>query len=136
MSKELKEDKNNVTAFCLANIIQIITQEEFEDVKISIKNILEELEILDSNYTLLIESVSMIAQELNLKEDALINEILVKIRELNRKLENNISKDTIKEKIEELSQIRGDFATYIAISEKIKVLEELLEESEKKDEKQ
>lgn len=37
----------------------------------------------------------------------------------------------IKEKIEELTKIKGDLATYIATSERIKVLQELLEESEK-----
>ena len=34
----------------------------------------------------------------------------------------------IKEKIEELTKIKGDLATYIATSERIKVLQELLEE--------
>lgn len=42
-------------------------------------------------------------------------------------IENSISKETIKEKIEELSNTKGDFATYITTSERIKVLEELLE---------
>ena len=37
----------------------------------------------------------------------------------------------IKEKIEELTKIKGDLATHIATSERIKVLQELLEESEK-----
>lgn len=37
----------------------------------------------------------------------------------------------IKEKIEELTKIKGDLATYIATSERIKVLQELLEESDK-----
>lgn len=37
----------------------------------------------------------------------------------------------VKEKIEELTKIKGDLATYIATSERIKVLQELLEESEK-----
>lgn len=37
----------------------------------------------------------------------------------------------IEKKIEELTKIKGDLATYIATSERIKVLQELLEESEK-----
>lgn len=37
-------------------------------------------------------------------------------------------KQEIKDKIKELANTKGDFATYIATSEKIKVLEELLEE--------
>lgn len=40
---------------------------------------------------------------------------------------NSISKQKIKDKIKELANIKGDFATYIAVSERIKVLEELLE---------
>ena len=43
-------------------------------------------------------------------------------------LEDYIEKDKIKEKIEELANTKGDFATYIAKSERIKVLKELLEE--------
>lgn len=43
---------------------------------------------------------------------------------------NSISKQKIKDKIKGLANIKGDFATYIAVSERIKVLEELLEEKE------
>lgn len=46
--------------------------------------------------------------------------------------ENYIPKQKIKDKIKELSNTKGDFATYIAVSERIKVLEELLQESEGK----
>lgn len=41
-----------------------------------------------------------------------------------------IPKQKIKDKIKELTNIKGDLATYIAVSERIKVLEELLEEEE------
>ncbi len=41
---------------------------------------------------------------------------------------NSISKQKIKDKIKELANTKGDLATYIATSERIKVLEELLEE--------
>lgn len=41
---------------------------------------------------------------------------------------NSISKQKIKDKIKELANTKGDLATYIAVSERIKVLEELLEE--------
>lgn len=44
--------------------------------------------------------------------------------------ENYIHKQKIKDKIEELSEIKGDFATYIATSERIKALSELLESEE------
>lgn len=39
-----------------------------------------------------------------------------------------ISKQKVKDKIKELANTKGDLATYIAVSERIKVLEELLEE--------
>ena len=40
---------------------------------------------------------------------------------------NSISKQKIKDKIKELANTKGDLATYIATSERIKVLEELLD---------
>lgn len=42
-------------------------------------------------------------------------------------IENSIPKEKVEEKIKELVNTKGDFATYIATSERIKVLEELLE---------
>lgn len=44
--------------------------------------------------------------------------------------ENYISKEKIKDRIKKLSIIKGDFATCIATSERIKVLSELLESEE------
>lgn len=44
--------------------------------------------------------------------------------------ESYISKQIIKDKIEELSKIKGDLATHIALSERIRAIQELLEESE------
>jgi predicted nuclease with TOPRIM domain len=44
--------------------------------------------------------------------------------------ENYISKEKIKDKIKKISEIKGDFATYIATSERIKALSELLESEE------
>lgn len=44
--------------------------------------------------------------------------------------ENFVSKKKIKDKIEELSKTKGDLATHIAVSERIRALQELLEESE------
>ena len=43
---------------------------------------------------------------------------------------NCILKEKVKDKIEELSKTKGDLATHIAVSERIRVLQELLEESE------
>ena len=44
--------------------------------------------------------------------------------------ENFVSKKKIKNKIEELSKTKSDLATYIAVSERIRALQEILEESE------
>lgn len=44
--------------------------------------------------------------------------------------ENFVSKKKIKNKIEELSKTKGDLATHIAVSERIRALQEILEESE------
>lgn len=41
-----------------------------------------------------------------------------------------IPKQKLKDKIKELSKTKGDLATYIAVSERIRALQELLEESE------
>lgn len=46
------------------------------------------------------------------------------------KINNYIPIQKLKDKIEELSEIKGDFATYIATSERIKALSELLESEE------
>lgn len=48
-------------------------------------------------------------------------------KELHDTLKYSISKEKIKDKIEKLSEVKGDFATYIATSERIKALSELLE---------
>ena len=41
-----------------------------------------------------------------------------------------IKKQKVKDKIEELSKTKGDLATHIAVSERIRALQEILEESE------
>ena len=46
---------------------------------------------------------------------------------------NCISKEKVKDKIEELSKTKGDLATHIAVSERIRVLQELLESEDSKD---
>lgn len=56
--------------------------------------------------------------------------LIKRIKELEEEKKNSIPKQKIKDKIKELANIKGDFATYIAVSERIKVLEELLEEKE------
>ena len=53
-----------------------------------------------------------------------------RIKELEEEKKNSIPKQKIKDKIKELANTKGDLATYIAVSERIKVLEELLEEEE------
>ena len=51
-----------------------------------------------------------------------------RIKELEEEKNNSIPIKKIKDKIKELANTKGDLATYIATSERIKVLEELLEE--------
>ena len=53
-----------------------------------------------------------------------INELLV------QRYSNSISAQKVKDKIEELSKTKGDLATHIAVSERIRALQEILEESE------
>lgn len=53
-----------------------------------------------------------------------------RIKELEEEKNNSIPIKKIKDKIKELANTKGDFATYIAVSERIKALEELLEEKE------
>ena len=48
-------------------------------------NIEEDIEILEDNYQMLSEDVSSIAKELNLEEDAMIDEIYTAIRILKAK---------------------------------------------------
>lgn len=43
-------------------------------------------------------------------------------------LKDYIPKQKIKNKIKELENTKGDFATYIAVSERIKILKEVLED--------
>ena len=47
---------------------------------------------------------------------------------LTKYINDSILKDVIRDKIEELEQTKGDFATYIAVSERIQVLKEILGE--------
>ena len=47
--------------------------------------------------------------------------------------ENFVSKKKIKDKIEELSKTKGDLATHIAVSERIRALQEILESEDSKD---
>lgn len=51
-------------------------------------------------------------------------------KELHDTLKYSISKEKVKDKIKKLSEIKGDIATYIAVSERIKALAELLESEE------
>lgn len=53
--------------------------------KDAIENVLDELQITTSNYKLLIQDVSILAENLDLPEDATIDEIYSKVKELKRK---------------------------------------------------
>lgn len=51
-------------------------------------------------------------------------------KELHNTIKYSIPVQKVKDKIKELSNTKGDFATYISASEKIKVLQGLLENEE------
>lgn len=70
-------------------------------------------------------------KELDTKNDELLKD-LYSANCIISDLSDSIPKQKIKEKIEELTNTKGDFATYIATSERIKVLQELLQESKDK----
>ena len=63
-------------------------------------------------------------ERLKKKNKELSNEIIdVKVDKVTK---NFIHKNVIRDKIKELEQTKGDFATYIAVSERIQVLKEIL----------
>ena len=108
-----------------------------------IKALTESIDIL-SEYKRTLEENEDLKREIKRQKD--INTIINKKRAdkncekalektmtkfLNDNITNeSISKQKIKDKIKELSKIKGDFATYIATSERIKALSELLESEE------
>ena len=68
---------------------------------------IEENRMLEENYQLLIENVSYIAKELNLEEDATIDEIIVAIRKLQIKANKY---DSLVEKIEDnLAELQREY---------------------------
>ena len=63
---------------------------------------------------------------------SLYNNVIEENKKLNEYKENYIPIQKIKDKIEELSKTKGDLATHIAVSERIRALQELIEEREEK----
>lgn len=85
-------------------------------------------EMVESKDTVLsyISELEKGIERLKKKNKELSNEIIdVKVDKVTK---NFIHKDVIREKIKELEQTKGDFATYIAVSERIQVLKEILGE--------
>ena len=82
----------------------------------------------------LIKQLQKENEELNKENEHLHREInrRIKLKIENEKIVDTqfIYKQKMKDKIKELSEIKGDFATYIATSERIKALSELLESEE------
>lgn len=153
----IEDDVNNLGAFCLANIIGIISQEEFEDVKKSIKNILSEREQLlkekkDDKQDIKDFQNALNEENLRCANYAIENnELKKRIKELEAKLEfkkygdldeiefeeymsHFIPKQKVKDKIEEVKLSGGgngkDNVENLARELVIDVLEELLEEGE------
>lgn len=119
---EETSDKNVVTEEDLEELNEVLLHHrETEQVRIAIKHILSELKQKDKRI-----------KELKAQLQKYYNGELYTAKQL-KNIEANqrkyfINKQKVKDKIEELTNIKGDFATYIAISERIKVLQELLEE--------
>ena len=124
---------------------KFITEHKFYNIKQSdnlednikiILNFIEKLQKENEEKTILLfagaEKVKKLEKEKEkLKEKNLIQEAMIKDSMSKGTIKKFfIEKKKIKDKIEELSKTKGDLATYIAVSERIRALQELLEESE------
>lgn len=85
------------------------------------------------------KTISNLIEKLQ-KENEEFKKLIVHKNEYTQKLEKDLFENAsnyvipiqkVKDKIERLSKIKGDFVTSIAVSERIKVLIELLESEEK-----
>ena len=84
----------------------------------------EEIESQDKTIDNLIEE----QEEREKYVHSLENDKALQIQMNKRLIEEGIPRSVIQNKISELSKIKGDLATHIAVTEKINVLYELLEE--------
>ena len=108
----MEEDIKVLTAFLLVNIPEMITQEEFDDVKQAIENLIKGYKELD-------------------KENTRQHELLGKIHEKYQK--DYIPKSKVREKKEELKDFDSDGNDYDYIYKKgqYELCEELLQEGDK-----
>ena len=89
-----------------------------------IKALSESIDILSDYKRVLKEN-----EELNLKYYMLYTGKIENLKAQEVKIKSQvIPVQTVKDKIEELSKTKGDLATHIAVSERIRALQELLEE--------
>lgn len=135
MKNSIEEDIKNAEHF----IKSIKTDKEYEEengwhgyYNKEIVELARMLENILSNYKrLLKENEELNSKIPNLEQGT---EILMETNtKLTIELNDSISKKKIKNKIEELSKTKGDLATHIAVSERIRALQELLESEDSKD---
>lgn len=82
-------------------------------------------DLLQEAYKVILSAYKRVQKE----NEELKKQVQRQINEWNKDIKSNyISKHKIKDKIEELSKTKGDLATHIAVSERIRALQELLEE--------
>lgn len=114
-----KTEKEFLSRVTYAECIYILTPENKYCDKIKELSVLKICEIIKN-----LQKENEELEEINNELEAVKDEA---IRRYNFE---TIPIQKIKDKIEELSEIKGDFATYIATSERIKALLELLESEE------
>ena len=100
-----------------------------EKIEVNSKELLELLSYLTSSDNISTQMRSAVAIQNSRIVDILHKKEVDHLKKYIEYLEeNSIPKQKIKNKIKELENTKGDFATYIAISERIKILKELLED--------
>ena len=118
--KNVAIEKNVLGAFVLSNRIEVISQEEFEDVKKAMQNILAEREQKD-------KQIQELEEELNGRTDN-----TYKLIEVTNLYLNSIPKQAVIDKIEEIkkdkdSKYYDKFLCERDIENVIEILQELLE---------
>lgn len=100
----MEKDVNILNAFLLANIPEIITQEEFDEVKQALENLIKgyrELEEKNKYWNDRIEYAKKDTKGLKMYEMGMAWE------DMKEDLEKSIPKSKVKEKIEELESYKG-----------------------------
>lgn len=123
-NEELKEENNRL------KVIKYDIDYGTESVNLIPKSTL--VEINTNRYMIEIEDGKFIDLKQVYQENKTLKELHIQDnKHLDFIMKNSIPIQKVKDQIEELSNTKGDFATYIAVSERIKALQKLLESEEK-----